>query len=169
MNAITKEEIEIILDSTHDGMIAVNEAGIVTLFNKAAGRITGLEGNKIIGRPAVDVIPNTRLHIMLSEVEPELNQQQILRWTLDAARQRNRSAPRSRPQQLSCLREIVLEVLFATDRNRQLRTLDDHMPPCVQTNDCLRLVLRAPSVKPQRRRVRAASVACGIARRIKWL
>ncbi len=78
MNAITKEEIEIILDSTHDGMIAVNEAGIVTLFNKAAGRITGLDGNKIAGHIAADVIPNTRLHIILSEGEPELNQQQIL-------------------------------------------------------------------------------------------
>ena len=82
MNAITKEEIEIILDSTHDGMIAVNEAGIVTLFNKAAVRITGLEGNKIMGSPAVDVIPNTRLHIILSEGEPELNQQQILGKTV---------------------------------------------------------------------------------------
>src|SRR5208337_757351 len=78
MNAITKEEIEIILDSTHDGMIAINEAGIVTLFNKAAGRITGLDGNNIVGHLAVDVIPNTRLHIILSTGEPELNQQQIL-------------------------------------------------------------------------------------------
>ncbi len=82
MDTITKEEIEIILDSTHDGMIAVNEAGIVTLFNKAAGRITGLEGSEITGRRAVDVIPNTRLHVILSEGEPELNQQQILGKTL---------------------------------------------------------------------------------------
>ena len=82
MNTITKEEIEIILDSTHDGMIAVNEAGIVTLFNKAAGRITGLEGSEITGHRAVDVIPNTRLHIILSEGKPELNQQQILGKTV---------------------------------------------------------------------------------------
>src|SRR5208283_5713489 len=82
MYAITKEEIEIILDSTHDGMIAVNEAGIVTLFNKAAGRITGLDGDEITGRRAVDVITNTRLHIILSEGVPELNQQQILGKTV---------------------------------------------------------------------------------------
>lgn len=66
------------LDSTHDGMIAVNGAGIVTLFNKAAERITGLKGKQVIGRPAVDAIPNTRLHIVLSEGEPELNRQQTL-------------------------------------------------------------------------------------------
>src|SRR5208283_2356036 len=82
MNVITNEEIEIILDSTHDGMIAVNEAGIVTLFNKAAGRITGLDGDEITGRRAVDVIPNTRLHIILFEGVPELNQQQILGKTV---------------------------------------------------------------------------------------
>jgi len=36
MAAITAQEIDIILNSTHDGMIAVNKAGIITLFNKAA-------------------------------------------------------------------------------------------------------------------------------------
>ncbi|MBF0505880.1 MAG: sigma-54-dependent transcriptional regulator [Nitrospirae bacterium] len=82
MCSITKREIEIILDSTHDGMIAVNEAGIVTLFNKAAERITGLRANAVIGRPAVDGIPNTRLPLVLSSGEPELNQQQNIGDTL---------------------------------------------------------------------------------------
>ncbi|HWR57639.1 MAG TPA: PAS domain-containing protein, partial [Thermodesulfovibrionales bacterium] len=78
MDAITKREMEIMLDSTHDGMIAVNEAGVVTLFNKAAERITGLDGRKVVGRPAAEAIPNTRLPVVLSEGEPELNQQQTL-------------------------------------------------------------------------------------------
>ena len=78
MDGITKREIEIILDSTHDGMIAVNAAGMVTLFNKAAERITGLKAENILGRPAVEGIPNTRLQIVLSSGEPELNQQQVL-------------------------------------------------------------------------------------------
>lgn len=76
MDAITKSEMETIVDSTHDGMIAVNEVGIVTLFNKAAERITGLSAKEIVGRPAVDVIPNTRLHFVLDTGEPELNHQQ---------------------------------------------------------------------------------------------
>jgi PAS domain S-box-containing protein len=78
MDIIPKREIEIILDSTHDGMIAVNEAGLVTLFNKAAERITGLRAEELFGHPAVEVIPNTRLHIVLSTGEPELNQRQTL-------------------------------------------------------------------------------------------
>jgi PAS domain S-box-containing protein len=76
MDAITKREMETIVDSTHDGMIAVNEAGVVTLFNKAAERITGLSANAIVGRPAVDAVPNTRLHFVLATGEPELNHQQ---------------------------------------------------------------------------------------------
>jgi len=48
--AITQQEIEIILNSTHDGMIAVNEAGAVTLFNKAAERITGWTSEEALGR-----------------------------------------------------------------------------------------------------------------------
>jgi PAS domain S-box-containing protein len=76
LDFITKKEIETILDSTHDGMIAVNDAGIVTLFNRASERITGLKSEEVIGRPAVEVIPNTRLHIVLTSGEPELNQQQ---------------------------------------------------------------------------------------------
>jgi PAS domain S-box-containing protein len=63
-------------------MIAVNEHGIVTLFNRAAERITGLQADKVIGRPAVEAIPNTRLHIVLSTGEPELNRQQHLGTTV---------------------------------------------------------------------------------------
>ena len=78
MASITQQEIEIILNSTHDGMIAINEAGVVTLFNKAAERITGLKAENVVGREAVQVIPNTRLHIILAKGIEELNQQQDL-------------------------------------------------------------------------------------------
>ncbi|MBS1126864.1 MAG: sigma-54-dependent Fis family transcriptional regulator [Nitrospirae bacterium] len=78
MNSAKKREIDFILDSTHDGMIAVDRSGVVTLFNKAAERITGLQKETVVGHPAVEVIPNTRLHIILSVGEPELNQRQTL-------------------------------------------------------------------------------------------
>jgi PAS domain S-box-containing protein len=78
MEELPKSEIEIIFDSTYDGMIAVQSDGLVTLFNKAAERITGLSAKDVIGRPAVDVIPNTRLHIVLAEGRPEIGQEQKL-------------------------------------------------------------------------------------------
>ncbi len=70
------KEIEIILNSAHDGMIAIDGNGIVTLFNRAAERIMGLDARSVIGRKAIDVIPNTRLPVVLATGEPELNQQQ---------------------------------------------------------------------------------------------
>ncbi len=71
-------EIEKILDSTYDGMIAIDGVGIVTLFNRAAERITGLKAADVLGHKAVDVIPNTRLHVVLAQGKPELNQQQSI-------------------------------------------------------------------------------------------
>ncbi|MBI5848280.1 MAG: sigma-54-dependent transcriptional regulator [Nitrospirae bacterium] len=78
MEELPKSEIETILDSTYDGMIAVGHDGVVTLFNKAAERTTGLSAKEIIGRPAVEVIPNTRLHIVLAGGKPEIGQEQNL-------------------------------------------------------------------------------------------
>lgn len=82
MQSITKRDLEFIINSTHDGMIAVDEEGIVTLFNKAAEKITGLKALEVIGRPAVDCIPNTRLHVILEEGKAELNQQQNIENTV---------------------------------------------------------------------------------------
>jgi len=70
--------METILNSTHEGMIAVNADGIVTLFNRAAERITGMNVKDMMGRPAVDCIPNTRLHIVLDKGVSELNQRHRL-------------------------------------------------------------------------------------------
>ncbi|GAW27864.1 sigma-54-dependent Fis family transcriptional regulator [Carboxydocella sp. ULO1] len=75
---ISSRELAVILDSTHDGMIAVNREGAVTLFNAAAERLTGLKREEVIGRKAQEAIPNTRLHIVLETGVPELNQQQHL-------------------------------------------------------------------------------------------
>ncbi len=82
MEELPKSEIDIIFDSASDGMIAVKNDGTVTLFNKAAERITGLSAKEIIGKPAVDVIPNTRLHIVLAEGKPEIGQEQNLGTTV---------------------------------------------------------------------------------------
>lgn len=81
MSTASTKKIDLILNSTHDGMIAVNEDGIVTLFNKAAERITGLKSEAVLGRSAIDVIPNTRLHIILESGESELNSRQFIGTT----------------------------------------------------------------------------------------
>jgi PAS domain S-box-containing protein len=69
---------EIILDSTHDGMIAVNVHEEVTLFNRSAEKITGiskeLAGGKIIG----SLMASSRLPRVLSSGKAEINKEQLL-------------------------------------------------------------------------------------------
>lgn len=75
---ISRQELGVVLNSTHDAMIAVNEKGIITLFNAAAERLSSVVAEEMIGRLASEAIPNSRLHIVLETGEPELNQLQVL-------------------------------------------------------------------------------------------
>ena len=69
-------EIKFILDSTHEAIIAVDEQGIINVFNTAAQRILDIPSKDMLGNFAVDVIPSYRLHLVLQSGIPELNQQQ---------------------------------------------------------------------------------------------
>ncbi|SKC35573.1 sigma-54 interaction domain-containing protein [Maledivibacter halophilus] len=73
-----KKEIEIILNSTHDAMIAVDSKGIITIFNRAAEKLTKLSSDKAMGRYVSDVIETTRLPYILKTGESELNRKQPL-------------------------------------------------------------------------------------------
>ena len=73
-----KKEIEIILNSTHDAMIAVDSKGIITLYNKAAERLTKHNADDVIGKHITDVIKTTRLPYILETGESELNRKQPL-------------------------------------------------------------------------------------------
>jgi PAS domain S-box-containing protein len=78
LDTIAPQELQIILDSIHDGIIAVDASGVVNLFNKAAERITGLAAASVLKRPAVKAIPNTRLHHVLATGANEINQEQSI-------------------------------------------------------------------------------------------
>lgn len=78
MEPIAPQEVQIILDSIHDGIIAVDANGFVNLFNKAAERITGLSAASVLKRSAVEAIPNTRLHLVLVQGMDEINQEQAI-------------------------------------------------------------------------------------------
>ncbi|MFF0826902.1 sigma 54-interacting transcriptional regulator [Brevibacillus sp. NPDC003359] len=73
-----QRERETMLDSTHDAIIGVNRQGIITLFNKAAERLMGIEASEVLDTKVAERIPNTRLHIVLKTGSPELNQEQVL-------------------------------------------------------------------------------------------
>jgi PAS domain S-box-containing protein len=73
-----RKELEVILNSTHDAMVAINKQGIITIFNAAAERLMGKRAEEMIGTLAADTIPNSRLPEVLQSGVPELNQLQTL-------------------------------------------------------------------------------------------
>nr|WP_236838536.1 sigma-54-dependent Fis family transcriptional regulator [Caldalkalibacillus salinus] len=73
-----QHELDIILNSTHDGMLAVNQQGIITLFNRAAERIVGLKTEDVLGKKVTEAIPNTRLDRVLETGQSQINQEQRL-------------------------------------------------------------------------------------------
>ncbi|MHB1685187.1 MAG: sigma-54 interaction domain-containing protein [Bacilli bacterium] len=71
-------ELTALLDAAHDGMIAIDDCGYITLFNSAAERLTGIAAELALGTLASETISNSRLHIVLQTGIPELNQVQSL-------------------------------------------------------------------------------------------
>jgi len=75
---VSRQELDVVLNSTHDAMIAIGADGVVRLFNAAAERLLDCPGEGMVGRHVSEVIPNSRLHHVLQTGEPELNQLQEL-------------------------------------------------------------------------------------------
>jgi len=73
-----KKEIELFLNSTHDAVIAINRDEIITIFNKAAEKLTQITAKEAIGKAVSDVILTTRLPLVLKSGKAELNQIQSL-------------------------------------------------------------------------------------------
>lgn len=73
-----KPEIELILDSTHDAMIAIDSSQNITLFNKAAELLTEIRAEDALGYDVEMVIDNTRLPAVMKSGVSELNRRQML-------------------------------------------------------------------------------------------
>ncbi|MFC0471021.1 sigma 54-interacting transcriptional regulator [Halalkalibacter kiskunsagensis] len=69
---------ETILNSTHDGMIAIDSYGHVLIFNKAAERISGTNASVAIGRPIKDVLKSSGLPRVMRTQEAEHHRKQQL-------------------------------------------------------------------------------------------
>ncbi|MCL7748874.1 ATP-binding protein [Halalkalibacter alkaliphilus] len=72
---------ETILQSTHEGIIAVNKEGTITMMNAAAKRLISSnrkETDQLIGRPILEVLPNSELHKVLERGESQYNKELLL-------------------------------------------------------------------------------------------
>jgi len=68
------EEFKAILDYAHEGIVAVNLEGRITVFNPVTERLTGVQASEALGRPVRDVIPEVRLTEALASGRQELNE-----------------------------------------------------------------------------------------------
>lgn len=68
--------LDLILNATHDAIIAVDARGRVFVFNPSAEKILGMKASEAIGKHVRDVIATTKLDEVLSTGEAQLNQRQ---------------------------------------------------------------------------------------------
>ena len=75
------EEFKTILDYAHSGIIAVDQRGMIKVFNPAAVKIAGVSTEKALGSHVSKVISDTRLMQVMKKKEGEYNQIQMLNGT----------------------------------------------------------------------------------------
>jgi PAS domain S-box-containing protein len=66
---------DLILNSTHDGMIVVDEQGKIILFNRSAEKITGQKQKDILGKNILEIIPASKLPRVIRTRRIEVNQE----------------------------------------------------------------------------------------------
>lgn len=71
-------EIQGILDSINDAILAIDLQGQIILMNRGAEKIVGVPYEECLGKNVVEVVPTTKLHRILEEGKPELNKKQAV-------------------------------------------------------------------------------------------
>jgi len=69
---------ELIFNATNDGMVVIDNNGEVILFNRRAEEMMGVKREKAIGKTVREVIPQSRLPLILETRRIETNQEMIL-------------------------------------------------------------------------------------------
>ena len=72
------QQRDLILNSTHDGMIVVNKDGNVLLFNKSAERMIGYKSEDVVNKYILEVIPTSKLLRIIRTKQIEINQELTL-------------------------------------------------------------------------------------------
>ncbi|MEH7237002.1 sigma-54-dependent Fis family transcriptional regulator [Bacillus sp. JJ1562] len=73
-----KVMVDLILDSTHDGMIVIDINSQVILLNNSASKMIGVKKEEVIGKHIFECIPDSRLPEILSTRAIEVNQEFVL-------------------------------------------------------------------------------------------
>ncbi len=71
------EGLEQIFHSTAHGILAIDSKGKITVFNKTAERLWGIEAEKILGFPVTEVFPVMKMESILKTGEPDSYKLQV--------------------------------------------------------------------------------------------
>lgn len=69
---------ELIFNSTNDGMVVIDHQGYIILFNRRAEEMMGVDKEETIGQYVTEIIPHSRLPIILQTRRIETNQEMVL-------------------------------------------------------------------------------------------
>ena len=69
---------DLIFNSTDDGMVGIDDRGIVMLFNKSAERMIGKNQEDVMGLHISEVIPESKLTTTIETKRTEINQEVVL-------------------------------------------------------------------------------------------
>jgi PAS domain S-box-containing protein len=72
------EMLRTIIDSSTDGIIAIDDTARITLFNRTAEDLFGVSQSEVAGCPVAEIIPTTRLPHVLRTGEPEIGEVQLI-------------------------------------------------------------------------------------------
>ncbi|PYZ98562.1 sigma-54-dependent Fis family transcriptional regulator [Alteribacter lacisalsi] len=72
-------KLELILNSTHDGMIAIDNNERITLINSRAEEMSGLKKEEVLGKPVGYALPSSELPRVLHTGKTEQNRRQTIR------------------------------------------------------------------------------------------
>jgi PAS domain S-box-containing protein len=70
--------MDVILDSTHDGMIAIDLERRITLINRSAEKMSGLKRNDVLGKRIEEFMPTSKLPRVLKTGKTETNRRQVI-------------------------------------------------------------------------------------------
>ncbi len=75
------ETLQSVMEIAYDGIIVVDRDGIISMVNQAAAKFFRKHEEDMIGRPAEEVIENTRLHKVAKTGVPEISELQFIGGT----------------------------------------------------------------------------------------
>lgn len=126
---------ETILNSTHDGMIAIDNKGRVLIYNEAAARISGVDATEAIGQLINDVLPSSGLTRVVQTKMVEHNRRQQLENGTSIVTTRVPMMEDGRCIGALAVFKDVTELVEMTDQVMSLKRIQTMLEAIIQSSD----------------------------------